>query len=479
MTALHTMIDRYELLRPLAAGGMGEVFVGRLHGVAGFESLVAIKVLPTSLSTDPMFVAMFLDEARNVAKLRHENIVEIRDIVEHAGRYHLVMEYIPGQTLRELLNDASIDEQPLFAPRLGARVFSDLANALATVHAAGLVHRDISLNNIMIGDEAVPKLIDFGVARALGTASLTTPGTLKGKFGYMAPEYVRGDAYDHRADLFSLGVVMWELFTRRRLFKGGSAAEQLRNVLGAPIHRIDEVVPDFPAPLADVVAAMLEREPERRIATAAHLRDSLAELAHSLPVVGHASLRAWLDRWIPDKMTERRRRDRALLASSPVDDAAIAEVIANEASIRSADTDTTRGSGPSATSLRLANGAMSSSTSAVRTTRRVLWPALAVLVLAAAGTIGLRALREPGASDAVAPTAGAERRAPPPTSTQHREAGLAAMAEKQYGRAISEFAEAIRLGGGEDLLQLMELARTLQRNSAIGSASRGRDVQMK
>jgi eukaryotic-like serine/threonine-protein kinase len=253
-----SILDRYELLRPLAAGGMGEVHLARLHGAAGFGSLVAIKVLISNLSTNAAFVAMFLDEARNVSRLRHRNIVQIRDIGQHAGQYYMVMDYIPGQNLRELLGDITIVDHPsLFGPKLGADVFSDLASALASVHHAGLVHRDLSPNNIMIGDEGIAKLIDFGVARALGSASLTSPGTLKGKFTYMAPEYVRSQAYDHRIDVFSLGVVMWETFTRRRLFQGANAAEQLHQVLEADIPRLDRMIPGFPAPLAALVAGTL------------------------------------------------------------------------------------------------------------------------------------------------------------------------------------------------------------------------------
>ncbi|MEZ4363426.1 MAG: serine/threonine-protein kinase [Kofleriaceae bacterium] len=312
-----TTIGRYEVLRLLAAGGMGEIYLVRQHStVPGFASLAVIKLLINSLSINPAFVQMFLEEARIASRLQHKNIVQVRDVAQHGGQYYMVMEYIPGHNLRELLGDTSILDRPLFSPRLGAELFADIASALGAAHAQHLVHRDISPNNLMISDEGVPKLIDFGVARAQSTTSLTKPGTLKGKFSYMAPEYVRSEAYDHRVDLFSLGVVMWETFTRRRLFRGPSAAEQIHQILEAPIPALDKVVPDFPHDLSTIVAAALERDPQRRISSAMLLADSLAEIARALPVGRDPTLRKWLERRIPDRLRERAQTDQ-LLATLP------------------------------------------------------------------------------------------------------------------------------------------------------------------
>ncbi len=315
--AIGSQVGRYELLRLIATGGMGEVYLARQRSaVPGFTALAAVKVLIRNLNSNRAFIDMFLEEARIVGKLHHRNIVQIRDVDCAGDQYFMAMEYIPGQNLREYLADVSIPDRPLLAPRLGATVFADIASALAAAHAEGLVHRDVSPNNIMIGDEGIAKLIDFGVARALSSASLTNPGTLKGKFGYMAPEYVRGQAYDHRVDLFSLGVIMWETFARRRLFRGVTAAEQLHQLLEGEVRRLDDVVPGFPTALAAVVERCLARDPEYRVESAAVLVDDLVEAVADLPSESDSTLRRWLERRVPGRLADRRRVDQ-LLADLP------------------------------------------------------------------------------------------------------------------------------------------------------------------
>jgi serine/threonine protein kinase len=468
-----TILDRYELLRPLAVGGMGEIHLARVQGVAGFGALVAIKVLAGNLSTNPAFVRMFLDEARSVARLRHEHIVQIRDLAVHQGQYYMVMEYIRGQNLRELLGDVSIRDSPLFTPRLAARLFADLASALHTVHQVGLVHRDLSPNNIMISDAGVPKLIDFGVARALGTTSLTNPGTLKGKFTYMAPEYVRGDAYDHRLDIFSLGVVMWETLTRRRLFRGTHAAEQLRQVLDAKIPRLDEIVAGFPVELADLVDRMLERDPAKRTNSAGVISEQLRELARGYTEAGDRTLHEWLARRIGPSIEARRHRDQQCIESGPNFDAPVIEVVGTPAG-------TSVGSGErlapdaavaslvptNSTSVPSANGEAISQTSPPRSR---WWGAYSIVVagvlLAVVAGISLRRNGESaavGRAPSVVPT-----RSPDMEGERHRRAGIDAIAAKDYQGAITELAEAMRHGVDDaSVLQLMELARKLKHEAS-------------
>jgi len=491
MPTIGTTIGRYELLKSLAAGGMGEVFLARHQASeSGFESLVAIKVLLQNLTSNRAFVEMFLDEARTVAKLRHEHIVQIRDIAKHAGQYYMVMEYIPGLNLRELLADATIEDRPLFSARLGAQLFADLASALSVVHRHGLVHRDLSPNNIMISDAGVPKLIDFGVARALGNASLTTPGTLKGKFGYMAPEYIRSQAYDHRVDLFSLGVVMWETFARRRLFQGTNAAEQLHKVLDGEIPRLDELLTGFPMSLADLVACALQRDPERRIPTAGALADALGEVARAQPVdPSERTLGRWLERRLATQIEDRRRGDQELMALPPgamiapppsTAGAEVSELYEVEVSSRfraATPVPSNLNSGVSSgVSLRLANGELGPAT-AREVPARSRWNlGLSIgagLVLAAVALVALTRgsgdERTTGSAAMTSPPSPPPAPAPPTTGSAaaaRREAGLAAMAEQDYARAISEFAEAMRGGADPELVQLLELARRLQRDSA-------------
>jgi len=487
MTVAGTMIGRFELLRLLAAGGMGEVYLARQRSsVEGFAALVAIKVLLRNLSSNQNFVHMFLEEARIVGRLHHKNIVQIRDVAQHEAQYYMAMEYIPGQNLRELLGDVSIPDKSLFGPRLGAEIFVDLADALAAAHAEGLVHRDISPNNVMIGDEGVAKLIDFGVARALTSASLTSPGTLKGKFGYMAPEYVRGEGYDHRVDIFSFGVVMWETFARRRLFRGTTAAEQLHQLLNAEVPRLDSVVPGFPNELATIVEAALERDPLRRISSAAILAESLGDLVQRLERGPDANLRKWLERRLPGRIDDRSRTDRALMTLAPgapipdfgpqpaFDAGSIPGTFGyREEPQRSSTSRETRPDGPallsnSATSVRMANGETQPPPPPAEPRRSRAWVivgALSVVVIALiAFVIGsqrqpaipatspaIAVAPTPAIAPSIAPAPAIAEKGPDVTSLEvHRKLGLEAMSQNDYARARREFTEVIRAGGTED-----------------------------
>lgn len=453
-----TKIGRYEILRLLAAGGMGEVYLARQHStVPGFATLVVIKILIKSLSTNPTFVQMFLDEARIVGKLRHKNIVQVLDVARHQDQYYMVMEYIPGQNLRELLGDASILDRPLFAPRLGAEIFADVAGALAAAHAENMVHRDISPNNLMIGDEGIIKLIDFGVARALSSTSLTRPGTLKGKFSYMAPEYVRSEAYDHRIDIFSLGVVMWETFARRRLFRGPSAAEQIHQLIEMPIPSLDEVVPDFPRDLASVVTAALERDPQRRLSSAMLLADALAEIARGLPVGPDPTLRKWLENRIPGRLRDRYQTDQALSTlphDAPIPDFGIA--FAQAGSVPG-----TYGNHPSLLELPELQAPAAPPPPmlppavevAPKRSRSV---AILLGFVVGVALIGGTAWALMGRSKA--PTEVAAETEQISLAEAHRELGLRALADGDLPKARREFSEAIRLGAGSEVTKLLEMA---------------------
>ncbi len=522
MTTVGTTVGRYELLRLLAAGGMGEVYLARLTSeVEGFGALAAVKVLPRNLSANATFVKMFLDEARAVGRLHHKNIVQVRDVAEHLGQYYIVMEYISGQNLRELLGDASIRDRPLFEPRLGCDVFIEIASALAAAHAEKLIHRDVSPNNIMISDEGIAKLIDFGVARALGSTSGTNPGTLKGKFGYMAPEYVREQAYDHRADIFSLGVVMWETFARRRLFRGTAAAEQLHQLLEADIPRLDEVLDDFPADLATMVAGALERDPTRRISSANMLAEALTEIARGLPVGPDLTLRKWLERRIPGRLEERRRVDNALLAlprgaaipdfgvafpdagslpgtygfelsqpirlgellgepssssggapamAAPLPSAQMASQMPTMLGVGMTPKDTTP---PPISQLSPKPQAQSSRGKWVALIGGLAVAAVVIILVARGGSSSPDLATKASGSDVQ--TAAADE-APKPGSDAsiieaHRQIGLKAMSDGDYAKARSEFQQAIEAGGGGDLAQLASMAEELQKDSTVAHAA--------
>ncbi len=436
---------------------MGEVYLARQHStVPGFATLVVIKILIKSLSTNPTFVQMFLDEARIVGKLRHKNIVQVLDVARHQDQYYMVMEYIPGQNLRELLGDASILDRPLFAPRLGAEIFADVASALAAAHAENMVHRDISPNNLMIGDEGIIKLIDFGVARALSSTSLTRPGTLKGKFSYMAPEYVRSEAYDHRIDIFSLGVVMWETFARRRLFRGPSAAEQIHQLIEMPIPSLDEVVPDFPRDLAQVVTAALERDPQRRLSSAMLLADALGEIARGLPVGPDPTLRKWLENRIPGRLRDRYQTDQALSTlphDAPIPDFGIA--FAQAGSVPG-----TYGNHPSLLELPELQATVAPPPPmlppVVEAPKRSRSVAILLGFVVGVALIGGTAWALMNRSKA--PTEMAAETEQISLAEAHRELGLRALADGDLPKARREFSEAIRLGAGSEVTKLLEMA---------------------
>ena len=210
-------LDRFELIAELAAGGMATVYLARLSGAGGFQRFVAIKRLHPHLANDQEFVQMFLDEARLAARLHHPNVVPILEIGESPQGYYLVMEYVEGDTLARLLARAAGQGQRLPTP-IALRILIDSMAGLHGAHELrddrgsllGLVHRDVSPQNVLVGIDGVSRITDFGVARAASRISATRVGQLKGKLAYMAPEQATGADIDRRADVFSAGVMIWE-----------------------------------------------------------------------------------------------------------------------------------------------------------------------------------------------------------------------------------------------------------------------------
>ena len=221
-------LGRYEILTQLASGGMASVYIARAQGVAGFERLVAVKVLHPHLAYEQEFISMFLDEARLAARIRHMNVVPTLDISDSPGDgYFLVMEYIEGNHLGALLGRAAKNGERLPRPFV-CRVLVDTLQGLAAAHRLSdehgtplkLVHRDVSPHNILVGTDGIARLTDFGVAKADVRMASTRAGQFKGKLSYMAPEQASSNETDQRSDLFSVGIILWESLTGRRLFKG-------------------------------------------------------------------------------------------------------------------------------------------------------------------------------------------------------------------------------------------------------------------
>jgi serine/threonine-protein kinase len=295
----------------LASGGMSSVHLGRLVGPAGFGRTVAIKQLHPHLADEREFVTMLLDEARLAARVRHPNVVSVGDVVEADGQLLLVMDYVPGVSLAELLRRALDDRTPLPLP-VASAIGCGILHGLHAAHEAtdergrplGIVHRDVSPQNVLVGSDGVARLVDFGVAKAAGKLHTTVDGQVKGKLAYMAPEQLRSGSVDRRADIYAAALVIWEAVTLRRPF--GEDAD-------APLVRVQNDIPpassarEVPPALDDVLARGLQRAPERRIASAQQMALELAEAVPPAPAPEVAAFVA--------EMAEDLLRKRAALVS--------------------------------------------------------------------------------------------------------------------------------------------------------------------
>jgi serine/threonine protein kinase len=289
---------RYVLLDRLAAGGMAEVFRAVVLGAEGFRRSAVVKLIRPEFSSSEAFLGMFVNEARISALLNHPNIVQIYDFGCVEGRYFLAMEYLPGKDLSTVLGKLSRTKKRLDAG-IAAFVVAQVAHGLAYAHslalpggeALNIVHRDVTPSNIMLLRPGGVKLLDFGIAKAehhLGRAEHTDSGVRKGKWSYFSPEQMNGGRLDGRSDIFSLGVVLWEALTGQSLFQGKSQLESMQNVAERPIPPPSTVRPELPTALDYVALRALERDPDRRYASAATLAEELETILQDLRYHSHA-----------------------------------------------------------------------------------------------------------------------------------------------------------------------------------------------
>jgi serine/threonine-protein kinase len=318
-------LDRFELVAELATGGMATVYLARLSGVGGFQRFVAIKRLHPHLAREPEFIEMFLEEARLAARIHHPNVVPILEIGQSPQGYYIVMEYVEGDTLGRLLA-RSAQTGVRLPTKVGLRIVIDMLAGLDAAHELkddegqplGIVHRDISPQNVLVGVDGSARLSDFGVARATSKLSTTRTGQLKGKLAYMAPEQAKGHKdIDRRADIFAAGIVLWEVLACRRLFKGDGEADTLNRVLNDPIAPVRSAAPTVPAALEAVVARSLERDRSKRYLTAAEFADALERSARVVGALGtHKEVAAHLGAVLGTEITAQREAVRAWLARS-------------------------------------------------------------------------------------------------------------------------------------------------------------------
>lgn len=313
------VLGRYELLLPIAQGGMAEVWAARLHGTRGFKKFVAIKTMLPGSIDDTRLEHMFLEEAELAARIHHPNVVGTLELGEQDGLLYLVMDWVDGEPLSYVLKQAGQHGgMPL---PIAVNLIGQACQGLHAAHELpdddgrplGVVHRDISPQNILVTYAGTAKVVDFGIAKATHrTSGLTQDGELKGKLAYMAPEQLRGKPVDRRADLFSLGIVLYLLTTGRHPFKGDHPGETLQNICSeVPIVAPTSLLEDYPPELEAVVLKAIQRDPDKRFATAIEF---LQALEKAMPSAMEASFESHVAAFVQhisdEKGTERRRRIR-------------------------------------------------------------------------------------------------------------------------------------------------------------------------
>lgn len=308
---------RYELLYHLATGGMAHIYVAQLRGVRGFQKLVAIKRIHDDFVESEHLIQMFIDEAMLAAKIVHPNVVQVIELGHFGDEYFMAMEYVHGESLRLLQRRARVPH------RAAAYIVSRAAAGLHAAHELRdddgrpleVVHRDVSPHNILVGYDATVKVTDFGIARARDQAHVTQVGAIKGKYPYMSPEQAQGKALDRRSDIFSLGIVLYELTTRQRLFLGSTPVETLQNVREKPVPAPSSVVPHYPPELERVVLKALERDPAKRQQTAEEVQteiEAYLNFAGTTTTTAHSDLSQLMRQTFAENIT---RRDDALRAA--------------------------------------------------------------------------------------------------------------------------------------------------------------------
>jgi serine/threonine protein kinase len=315
------VLGRYELLLPIAAGGMAMVWAARVKGTRGFQKVVAVKTMLSKLTEDEQFEQMFLDEASLASQIRHPNVVEISDLGEQDGVLYLAMEWIDGVPLNLLMKIAKpTGGVPL---PIAARI---LMNACAGLHAAhelrdangqliGLVHRDVSPQNILVTYDGVSKVVDFGVAKATAMGGgATVAGQLKGKVSYMAPEQVRGEAIDRRVDIFAMGIVLYALTCGKHPFRRENEAATMYTIASnEPVVSPRKFLPDYPVSLEAVVMKALEKNASERYATASEMQRALDQC---FPVSERANTDEDIGTFINKLFGKKREESRAALAEA-------------------------------------------------------------------------------------------------------------------------------------------------------------------
>jgi serine/threonine protein kinase len=315
-------LGRYELLVALGVGGMATVWIAREASDVG-DRLVALKAMLPELAQQPDFRTMFLEEGQVVRSIDHPNVVRVHEVGEDRGTLFMAMEWVRGDSLKTIIREAK--KGRAVPSEMAVRIIADTASGLHAAHELrgwdgelrNLVHCDVSPHNILVGVDGRARLVDFGVANGTAHSDPDTGDQVKGKYGYMSPEQASGERIDRRSDVFALGIVLFELTTGERLFRGETPAHTLRLVQAARIPNPARLVPGYPARLAEIVQRSLEREMTQRYQTADELRAALEQyLVEERVVVSHASVGKLVYRVLKPRLDQQDEQLRVALVAA-------------------------------------------------------------------------------------------------------------------------------------------------------------------
>ncbi len=311
-------IGRYELCFELASGGMASVYLARAAGSPGFQKLVALKRIHPHLAEEQGYVDMFLDEAHIASRITHPNVCSVFDFGDADGEYFIAMEYLVGEPLSRVHRRVMANADQRCSPLLASRMAHVIAQACEGLHAAhelkdadeqslGVVHRDVSAENLFVTYDGTTQVVDFGIAQARQRVHHTEAGQVKGTFPYMAPEQMTAAVVDRRVDVWALGAVLWELLTLRRLFLRDSDVNTMYAVLSSEIEPPSEYRSDVPPELDAIVLKALQRNPDKRWQSAREMGQALRRmLSQQDELIGPAELADWMTELFPNG--ERRKR---------------------------------------------------------------------------------------------------------------------------------------------------------------------------
>ncbi|MBM4355076.1 MAG: serine/threonine protein kinase [Deltaproteobacteria bacterium] len=278
------MLGKYELLEKIGSGGMAEVYKARLTGAEGFEKVVVVKKILPGYARNKAFIDMLVEEAKLSSVLQHPNIVQTIELAQADSQFYIAMEYVNGRDLLKVLARCA-ERKATYPTAIASHVVAEVCKGLDYAHRArdiygkplNVIHRDVSPSNVIISWTGQTKVMDFGVAKARTQDAKGSKHVLRGKLGYMSPEQVRGEEIDHRSDIFSLGVVLFESLTLKRLFLGRTDLETLINIRDADVERKFEKYPFIEEPLRVILRRALAQDREKRYATALEFHDGLME----------------------------------------------------------------------------------------------------------------------------------------------------------------------------------------------------------